>query len=406
MKKISVFQISSEVNSGSVGRIAEQIGEQVLEQGWKSYIAFGRDHQPSSSETIRIGSKFDLIAHGLLTRITDNHGKGSKKATTDLIEKIKQIKPDIIQLQHLHGYYINIKLLFDFLSEAKIPVVWTFHDCWSFTGHCAYYEFVDCQKWKTQCEKCPQTHEYPKALADNSYKNYLLKKQIFNSVMNLTIVPVSNWLGDETKKSFLKNHKIKVIQNGIDLNKFSIQKNNDVKRRYNIGNKYLILGVATPWNNRKGLKFFIELSGRLSKNYQLILVGLNKKQINDLPSNIIGLERTESILELAELYSAADVFVNPTLEDTFPTTNLESLACGTPIITFRSGGSPEAVNEETGIVVEKEDVDGLENAIYKIKEKSKEYYQVVCRERAEKYFDKKKCFSEYIKLYQEILNQK
>lgn len=406
MKSFTIFQISSEVNSGSVGRIAEQIGEQVIQNGWKSYIAFARDNQPSLSQTIRIGGKFDLIRHALLTRLTDYHGFGSIKATKELIKIVNKINPDLIHLQHLHGYYINIELLFEYLSKSKIPVVWTFHDCWSFTGHCAHYEFVNCQKWQTQCEKCPQIHEYPKSFVDNSYENYNKKKQIFNSVNNMTIVPVSNWLGDETKKSFLKNQKIKVIQNGIDIEKFNIRTNNQVKERYNLENKFLILGVASPWNNRKGLKYFVELSKRLPNDYQIILVGLTKQQINELPSNIIGIERTESVKELADLYSVANVFINPTLEDTFPTTNLEALACGTPVVTFRSGGSPEAVSEETGIVVEKEDLNGLEKAIYKIKEKNKEYYQVVCRQRAEKYFDKKKCFSKYIKLYQEILNQK
>lgn len=405
MSKFTVFQISSEVNSGSVGRIAEQIGEQVLEQGWNSYIAFARDNQPSKSETIRIGNKLDIIKHGILTRITDRHGFGSKKATIKLIEKIKDINPDIIQLQHLHGYYINIKLLFNFLKEYNRPVVWTFHDCWSFTGHCAHFEFIKCDKWINTCNNCPQKNEYPKSFfIDNSYKNFIDKKKLFNSVENLTIVPVSNWLGDQTEKSFLNKNKIKVIQNGIDLEKFTIQDNYlETKDKYNVRNKFLILGVASPWNNRKGLKFFLELSKKLSSSYQILLVGLNKQQIERLPSNIIGIERTENIKQLAELYSAADVFINPTLEDTFPTTNLESLACGTPVITFNTGGSPEAIDDNTGIVVEKGDVTGLENAIKIIKSKGENFYQKACRERAENLFDKKINFEKYIDLYKEIL---
>lgn len=407
MSKFTVLQISSEVNSGSVGRIAEQIGEQVLEQGWASYIAFARDNQPSKSETIKIGNKLDIIRHGILTRVTDRHGFGSRNATIKLIEKINEIKPDIIQLQHLHGYFINIQILFNFLSETNIPVVWTFHDCWSFTGHCAHYEFSGCDKWMTHCKKCPQKHEYPKSsLLDNSYQNYLIKKELFNSVQNLTIVPVSKWLGEETKKSFLSKNQIQVIQNGIDLEKFKICENS-IKIKYGIEKKYLILGVASPWSERKGLNFFVELSKSINYiNYQILLVGLTKQQIKDLPSNIIGVERTESVTELAEIYSAADVFVNPSLEDTFPTTNLEALACGTPVITFRSGGSPEAIDENTGIVVEKGNIHEMEKAIYHIQKKDKEYYQSICRQRAELYFDKKKCFSKYIELYKEILNEK
>jgi len=403
---ISIFQISSEVNSGSVGRIAEQIGEQVLEQGWESYIAYARANQPSCSNVIKIGTNFDLIKHGILTRFTDRHGFGSKGATRELINAIKRIKPDIIQLQHLHGYFINIEILFDFLSKSDIPVVWTFHDCWSFTGHCAYYEFIGCDKWQTGCNSCPQKHEYPKSLfLDSSAKNFEDKKRLFNSVKNLTIVPVSNWLGRETKASFLKYQKINVIQNGIDLSKFNIKEIDDIKIKHNIENKFLILGVASPWNNRKGLRYFVELSNRLDSSHQIVLVGLSKEQIKDLPYSIIGIERTENIEELAKLYSAADVFVNPTLEDTFPTTNLEAMACGTPIVTFRSGGSPEAIDSNTGIVVDKDDVDGLEQAIYVIKQKSKDYYRKVCRERAEMFFDKTQCFSKYIELYKTILNK-
>lgn len=202
MKRI--FQISSEVNSGSVGRIAEQIGEQILANGWESYIAYARDNLPSKSKTIRIGNKLDIISHVLLTRLMDRHGFGSKRATLQLINKIKEIKPDIIQLQHVHGYFINIEILFNFLAEYNVPVVWTFHDCWSFTGHCAHFELVGCQKWQTKCYECPQIHQYPKSWVDNSTENFENKKKLFNSLEKLTIVPVSDWLQKEVKKSFLK----------------------------------------------------------------------------------------------------------------------------------------------------------------------------------------------------------
>jgi len=402
---MKVFQISSELNSGSVGRIAEQIGEQVLKQGWESYIAYARDNQPSTSKIIKIGKKLDIIKHGILTRITDRHGFGSKKATLKLIENIKEIKPDIVQLQHLHGYFINIEILFNFLAKAEIPVIWTFHDCWSFTGHCAYYDFVGCNKWQTNCNTCPQIKEYPKSFVDNSKKNFNDKRTIFKSIDNLTIVPVSNWLGDETKKSFFNNNKIKVIQNGIDLQNFFIQDNNLlIREKYNIKNKFLVLGVASPWSDRKGLKYFIELANRLDSRHQIMLVGLNRKQINSLPQNIIGLEKTDNTRHLAELYSAADVFLNPTLEEALGLTNIEALACGTPVITFNSGGSPETIDEKTGVVVDKGDVGGLEKAIYQIRQKSKDFYQSECRRRAELHFDKNKCFYKYIELYKEILN--
>lgn len=404
---MKILQISSEVNSGSVGRIAEQIGEQVLAHGGKSYIAYARNSQPSKSKIIKIGTNLDIIMHGLLTRITDRHGFGSKNATLALINEIKKLEPDLIQLQHMHGYFINIEILFKFLAESKIPVVWTFHDCWSFTGHCAYYDFVSCIKWQTHCFECPQINEYPKSFIDNSKKNFFDKRKIFKSVNNLTIVPVSHWLGAETKKSFFKDNTIKVIQNGIDLQKFFIQDNSlIIRKKYNIENKFLVLGVASPWSDRKGLKYFIELGKRLDSSYQIMLIGLSKGQIKTLPENIIGLERTESTNELAEFYSAADVFVNPTLEEALGLTNIEALACGTPVITFNSGGSPETIDERTGVVVDKGDVAGLQNAIYEMRQNSKEYYQIECRRRAELYFNKDKCFHKYIELYKDILNLK
>ena len=400
---IKIFQISSEVNTGSVGKIAEQIGEAVIEQGWESYIAFGRENLPSKSNVIKIGNKLDLLQHGLYTRLTDKHGFGSRAATKSLIAKIKEIQPNLIHLQHMHGYFINIELLFNFLAESNIPVVWTFHDCWSFTGHCAYYEFVNCQKWQHHCGNCPQIHEYPKSFSDNSYANFDIKKKLFNSVTDLTIVPVSYWLGEETAKSFLNQNKIQVIQNGIDLEKFKVYDDKDLRAKHKIGDKIVLLGVASPWNDRKGLKYFVELQKLLNDDYQIVLIGLSESQIKELPPSIIGLTRTTDVKELAEFYSMANVFINPTLEDTFPTTNLEALACGTPVITFRSGGSPESVTDEVGRVVEKEDVQGLFNAVKELNFNSKSYYQEKCRQRALTFYNKKENFKKYIELYKQIL---
>jgi len=405
-KSVKVFQISSELNVGSVGRIAEQIGEAVLANGWKSYIAYARESVQSSSISYKIGSKKDIFYHVIYTRLTDRHGFASKNATNKLIKKIKEINPDIIHLQHMHGYFINIQILFDFLKDTNLPVVWTFHDCWSFTGHCAYYELIDCNKWKTQCEKCPQLNEYPKSIwMDNSKKNYLEKKKLFTSIDNITIVPVSNWLEGEVKKSFLKNCNVKTIHNGIDVHQF-VYKESDFKKAHSIENKFLLLGVASPWDKRKGLKYFIELSKILSDDCKIVLVGLSKKQIEKLPQNIIGLERTKNVKELAELYSAADVFVNPTLEDTFPTTNLEAQSCGTPVITFKTGGSPEAISSLTGIVVEKDNISDLVNAIYEVRKKGRSFYSGNCRNRVLELFDKKNAFKNYIDLYKKLIDNK
>lgn len=404
---MKVLQISPELNVGSVGKIAEQIGEAVMAEGWQSYIAYGREARASSSQVFRIGSDFDVYTHVAYTRLTDRHGFFSRQVTRRLVNRIKEIAPDIIHLQHIHGYYINIEILFEYLSRAGIPVVWTFHDCWSFTGHCAHYDFVNCRKWQTECKHCPQLNTYPASLwFDRSQSNYADKKKLFNSVPNLTIVPVSNWLAGEVRKSFLNENAIQTIHNGIDINQFAVR-TSGLRSNYGLNDDdFIILGVAYQWDGRKGLNDFLHLSPLLKENEKIVLVGLNDAQIKKLPKNIIGLKRTKNVDELAQWYSTANVFVNPTLEDTFPTTNLESLACGTPVITYNTGGSPEAIDEHTGIIVDKNDLEALYRAIRKIKAKGKETYSSSCRERSLAHFDKKNCFSEYIRLYKKLLAKK
>jgi len=404
----TLLQISIEVNSGSVGRIAEQIGETVILNGWTSYITFARNNNPSSSNVIKIGNKFDVYLHGIETRIFDNHCFSSASATRDLVEAIKTVKPDIIHLHHLHGYYINIEILFDYLRESGVPIVWTFHDCWSFTGHCAHFDFVGCDKWKTGCYSCEQKNEYPASLIfDRSQLNYRDKKRIFNSIDNLTIVSVSNWLDTKVKDSFLNSYPSKVIQNGIDLTQFKpFKSRGHIDNLYGTKDKWIILGVASTWDNKKGLNDFIQLDKILDKQkFLIVLVGLSQKQISKLPKSILGIKRTENVRQLADLYSAADVFLNPTFEDTFPTTNLESLACGTPVITYNTGGSVESVSSNTGFIVDKGNIPSLKSSILEIISRGKGYYTDICRETAEKYFDKKIKFNEYLKLYNELINK-
>lgn len=402
MKKL--LQINSVINSGSTGRIAEEIGQTAIESGWKSYIAYGRNDRPSQSELIKIGNDWDIKMHGIQTRLFDRHGLGSKSATKELIGKIKEISPDIIHLHNIHGYYINIEILFNYLRKTNIPVVWTFHDCWPITGHCSYFTFVGCEKWKKKCYDCPQKTSYPASwLVDRSEKNFHLKKELFTSLPNLTLVPVSNWLSEILMESFLQDYPVKLIHNGINTCVFKPSSSKAFRSKHDLVHKFLLLGVASDWSPRKGLKDFIKLSKNLNSEYQIVLVGLSREQIEHLPENILGIERTESVEELAELYASSDVYVNPTYEDNFPTTNLESLACGTPVITYKTGGSPEAIDELTGIVVEQGNIAKLIDAIKMVKSNGKQSYSEACLNRAHRLYKKEDRYQEYIELYKKLL---
>lgn len=400
---MKVLQINTVANSGSTGRIAEGIGQEVINKGWQSYIAYARAVNPSTSVLIKIGNAFDYYLHALITRVTDRHGIGSVYATKKLIKQIHKIDPDIIHLHNIHGYYLNIEILFKYLKNSQKPIVWTLHDCWTFTGHCSHYEFVDCQKWQTLCNNCPQKFEYPKSFFDNSKNNFIKKRELFSSLNNLYLVPVSFWLKKQLEKSFFKEIPAHVINNGIDLNEFKHIKSN-LKENLGFTNKFIILGVASTWDDKKGLDVFIELSKFLNDDFKIVLIGLNQNQINQLPHNIFGKLRTESVNELAQFYSIADVFLNPTLQDTFPTTNLEAQACGTPVITFKSGGSPETISFETGIVVEKLDIKNLVIEIKDLYKNRNKYCKKVLRNYAEDNFNKNIKFKDYISLYENIIN--
>ena len=390
-----VLQINSVCGIGSTGRIATDIHDILIGQGHESYIAYGRDLSRNCDTSIRIGNKIDNYLHVALTRVFDKTGFGSKKATLEFIKKIKVLDPDIIHLHNIHGYYINIELLFDYLKKANIPIVWTLHDCWSFTGHCAHFDFIKCSKWVTGCFDCPQKSSYPTSiLADNSIKNYQIKKNIFTGVKNLTIVSPSKWLAELVKQSFLKEYPIEVINNGIDLNIFK-----PTLSKFRDNNKFMILGVANIWNTKKGLEYFIELSKMISDEETIVLVGVSEKQKTKLPPNIIGITRTNNTHELAEIYSASDVFVNPTLEEVMGLTNIEALACGTPVITFKTGGSVECVDSQTGVVVEKGNLVKLRTEIINIKNGNKKYQKNNLVQWAKSKYDKQERCADYINHY-------
>ena len=394
--------------STSTGRIMQEIGELAMQNGWESYVAYskGRDGiRTCASHTIPIGNKWDTWMHGLETRLLDRHGLASVSVTYDFIKHLKEISPDIVHIHNIHGYFLNYPVLFEYLSKSGIPVVWTVHDCWLYTGHCYYYSYIQCNKWESGCGDCPQKRKFPASWwLDRSARNYQDKREAFTSMPHdkLTIVPVSDWIRGEMSRSFLKGYPFRVIHNGIDTEVFTVYGAEEVKRKYGWQGKHVLLGVASIWSEEKGLPDFIKLAQQLRDDEMIVLVGVTEEQKSQLPQNVYGIRRTENIRELAQLYSAADVFVNPTWQDNYPTVNLEAIACGTPVVTYRTGGSVEAVTEDTGFIVEQGDVKGLLDAVRVIEQYGKHYYVDRCRKYALANFRKEDRYADYLNLYEEL----
>lgn len=399
---MKILQLNATANWGSTGKIAEQINLKAMELGWDCYIAYGRSCNPSKSKLIKVGKMINVYEHYIENRLFDNEGLASRIPTKRLIKQIKELNPDIIHLHNIHDHWLNYKILFEYLNTTNIPIVWTQHDCWAFTGGCGYYSSLECDKWQTGCNNCPRK----KILIDNLKKNFNLKKSLFTANKNLTLVPVSHWLENEMRHSFFNSNKIIPILNGVDIDIFHPLKETSVREKYGIGDKFLLIGLATAWSARKGLNDYIELSKRIPNDHVIILVGLKKNQISKLPTNIIGIERTSNIQELVELYSSADTVLNLSYEETFGLTTTEGFACGTPGIVYNRTASPELIEGEVGYVIESGNIEQLLSTIAKIKSNGKVYYSENCRKRAENKYDKNKCFQQYIDLYNEILANK
>ncbi|MBQ7789421.1 MAG: glycosyltransferase [Clostridia bacterium] len=391
---MKIVQINATCNSGSTGKICYAISQLLNEKGIENYILYSlgiSDYE----QGIKYTNEKYLKRQALKSRIFGNYGFNSKGSTKKLISELEKTKPDIIHLHNIHSNDVNLKMLFDYIRDNKIKTYWTFHDCWSFTGYCVYFDIVSCEKWKKGCLGCPQKKQYS-WFFDKSKKLYQRKKELIKDI-DLTIVTPSCWLADLVKKSFFKDCDIKVINNGIDLETFK-PRESDFRKQYSLEDKYILLGVAFGWGNKKGLDVFLELSRRLPDKYQIVLVGTNDETDKCLPDNIISIHKTNNQTELAEIYSSADLFVNPTREENYPTVNMESLACGTPVLTFKTGGSPEIIDEKTGYVVEKNDVDEMEKQIIRICENGV-FSRQDCIEKA-KEFNQEDRFKEYINLYE------
>lgn len=394
----TVLQINS-YNFASTGNIMIGISEAAVSRGFVSYTAcpaartmYAHKH----ANQIFIGSIVTRSIDRAFSKFSGRNGCGSKIATAVFLKKVDKIKPDIIHMHNLHGSYINFPMLFQYFKRhPEIKVVWTLHDCWAFTGGCPHYIINRCEKWMTECGNCSY-RKYPNGVLDQTKKMLCLKKKCYGNLPNLCIVSPSQWLATEIGKSFLKKYECCVINNGIDLKTFKPMSSN-IRAKYNLDNKFVILGVAFSWSYRKGLDIFVKLAKTLDDDFRIVLVGTDSEVRKAVPQNITCISRTENVQELTALYSAADVFLNPTREDTFPTVNIEALACGTPVLSLGSCGSAEAFDCTCGMVVNEDNIAEILSNLRK-----SNFAQSACIKRAQNY-DRDAKYKEYISLYDKLL---
>ncbi len=399
---MKILIITSSWYGGGAESIARETYKYCDSLNYECYYAYARNSVPDGINGIRIGNDIDLYSHVLYARLFDGNGFGSKNATRKFIKKIEEINPDIIHIHNPVCYALNIEILFEYLKNSKAKVIWTLHDCWSITGHCIFFDEVECDHYKKGCRNCLGQKEYPKSiLIDRAESNLTRKKIAISDVKNMMLVTPSSWLANIAKTTYLNQYKIKVINNGIDTTIFK-PTISDIRRKYGIEEKKIILGVASRWTKRKGLNYFIGLSKIIDiSKYQIVLIGINNKEQKKLPEEIIAINRTNSVEELAQWYTVADMFINPTLADNFPTVNLEALACGTPVITFDTGGSWESVGDECGVLVKEKSPQALYDAVKICSQKN--FLSEVCINKAKQY-ESSNAYKEYVLLYNDLMN--
>lgn len=390
---MKVLQINTVYPQGSTGKIVQGIHDLCIRQGIECVIAYRyEDSNKIPKDTITVSSYLDCHIHNRLASWTMLQGCFSYFKTRKFLRWVKEYNPDIVHLHNIHGSFINQKLLFRYLKKYQLRVLWTLHDCWTFTGGCTYYDMVKCNKWKNACSSCPQKTGF----LDGSKLMHKRKMEWFSGLSDMTLVANSDWTASQVKMSYMKQYPVKVIYNGIDLSVFRPTEG-DFRQHYGLDGKKIVLGVAFGWDARKGLDVFIELAKRLPEDYKIVLVGTTDQVDKQLPDNILSIHRTHKQSELAEIYTAADVFANPTREEAFGLVNIEALACGTAGVTFRTGGSPECYDDTCGVVVEKNDIDAMEREIRRICE-TKPYDLNACVKFAQD-FDMYARYQEYVDLY-------
>ena len=395
-----ILQINTVYGEGSTGKIARSLHDLCVANGIACLTGY-RYGSMELEDSVAFSTLWSRRIHSVLARYTMLNGFFSYFKTRAFLKQVDSYGPDLIQLHNLHGGYVNLPLLFRYIKKKQIPVVWTLHDCWPFTGICYHFTTAGCNRWQNGCHHCPQRKKCSSSPIDLSGFMWKTKKKWFTGLQDATIVTPSDWLAGLVRESFLKEYAVKVIHNGIDLQTFSPTPS-DFREKYNLTNKKVVLGVAFVWGYEKGLDVFVELARRLPEDYAIVLVGTNDQVDAALPEGIISIHRTHDQKELAQIYSAADVFANPTREEVLGLVDLEALACGTPVITFRAGGSPECIDNTCGVAVDIDDIDSMEREILRICSKQP-YSPEACMERA-RFFDEKQRAREYTDLYISVLS--
>lgn len=404
----NLVQINSVANWGSTGRLTEDLGDVAIAAGWNSYVAYGRQCKQSSSKLIRIGGDISVLSHVLLTRMFDRHGFGSYCATKAFIRELEIIKPDVLQFHNLHGYYLNLPLILRYATKNNIPIVWSLHDCWSMTGHCSHFVKIGCDKWKNECYHCPLIKSYPNSwLIDSSRRNFREKKRLIEQIPRLTVISGSEWLASIASQSYFKNREIQFIPDGIDTEIFQPRANGyELRKKHGLEDKFVILASGTVWGEDKGISDYGKLRKLLSDKYAIVLIGMSDEDLATVPDGVIGLPRTKSPEELSEYYSMADCVMSLSKMESFGLTPVEGFACGTPAIVYDTTALPELISPETGFVAKFLDIEDVKEKVELLSERGKSAYSSQCRSIAVEKYDKKKCYAQYLKVYEHLINQR
>lgn len=405
---MKVLQINAVYEKFSTGRTTKELHEAMQSKGIESFVAC-QNLASLSENGYKIGNRLDWKLHALLSRITGKQGYFSRFATKGLLDYISEVKPDVIHLRNLHSNYINLPMLLKYIAEKDIATVLTLHDSWFYTGKCVYYIECNCDRWEAHCGNCPALKAgNPSLFLDRTTEMLSDKKKLFSAIRRLAVVGVSQWVTDDASRSILKDSSIiQCIYNWIDLERFHPQDCRELRQSMDLDNKFVVFGIAMSWNPQKGIDLFHELADLLPDDCQIVLAG-DDSEVTKKHSKIKYLGTVNEVERLAKLYGMADVFVNPTIQETFGKTTAEAMACGTPVIAYNGTATPELVGSDgsCGFLIDENDARYYCEKILKIKEQTKENFGKAARKRAEDMFSKEKNIQQYLDIYQKLLENK